>query len=594
VLDRPSTTALPTDRRIATKQHEPRIDALEIPDRPPRSPLRAAVILDEFTLEAMRLEWKLIEIGPDTWRDELEEDQPEILFIESAWKGNGGRWRRCIESSEAIGEGPLFDLVHWCRERGIPTVFWNKEDPPSFDHFIHAAALFDYVFTTDAGCIKRYRKELGHGRVHTLMFAIQPVIHNPVGTRKSPIESFCFGGTYYNRRHRERRRQIDELLLPALGRGLHIYDRMADSGEAAYRWPRQYADAIQGSLSYRQMVTAYKRYRVFLNVNSVVDSPTMFARRVLEILACGTPVISTYSRGLELALGEEALALVRTPEQADEWMERLLAKAVLGEKMVLHAMRLIFANHTYEKRLRFVLETVGLEPRPVAGRAVTVIGWAEGYAALQPLLASFGCQTHVERDLVLLVREEGPLPTELADAIRALPAVDLQFVPHGEDFGAHLDRVCEAMKSNFVAIMDPDATYGEHYLEDLLLAFEYTDADIVGKNAHYRYDAARDLLEPSAGGVQRAYCDRLARGTLVASSQALKRVRLGNIVRGSEEAFYRESRAAGLIFYASDRFNFARLDGSLSSSPADSAPRSAVAAFSAPDWPSTLAEFVMF
>ena len=61
---------------------------------------------------------------------------------------------------------------------------------------------------------------------------------------------------------------------------------------------------MRGSLDYERMLTAYRAHKVMLNVNSVVDSPTMLARRVFEILASGTPVVSTRSAAVEHGLGQ--------------------------------------------------------------------------------------------------------------------------------------------------------------------------------------------------------------------------------------------------------------------------------------------------
>ena len=63
-------------------------------------------------------------------------------------------------------------LVQHCRDAGVPTVFWNKEDPPHFEDFLDTARLFDHVFTTDAECVPAYRERLGHDRVGVLPFAV--------------------------------------------------------------------------------------------------------------------------------------------------------------------------------------------------------------------------------------------------------------------------------------------------------------------------------------------------------------------------------------------------------------------------------------
>ncbi|WP_371858334.1 glycosyltransferase, partial [Pseudomonas sp. FW215-L1] len=46
------------------------------------------------------------------------------------------------------------------------------------------------------------------------------------------------------------------------------------------------------------MLSAYRSFKIFLNVNSVTSSPSMCARRIFEIAASGTAVVSTESAAL--------------------------------------------------------------------------------------------------------------------------------------------------------------------------------------------------------------------------------------------------------------------------------------------------------
>ena len=77
---------------------------------------------------------------------------------------------------------------------------------------------------------------------------------------------------------------------------------------SAINFPATLAERVVGSLPYRNLLTAYKNYKVFLNVNSVVDSPSMCARRIFEITAAGTPVISTPSEATR-----RVLSAIRAP-----------------------------------------------------------------------------------------------------------------------------------------------------------------------------------------------------------------------------------------------------------------------------------------
>ncbi|TMQ90917.1 glycosyltransferase, partial [Escherichia coli] len=83
---------------------------------------------------------------------------------------------------------------------------------------------------------------------------------------------------------------------------------------------KKYQPVIVGSLDYEQMLTAYRQYKLFLNINTVQDSPTMFSRRVFEILSCGTPVVSTHYDGMKAVLGYH-VPIVNTKDEAQILVE---------------------------------------------------------------------------------------------------------------------------------------------------------------------------------------------------------------------------------------------------------------------------------
>ena len=155
----------------------------------------------------------------------MERTRPVLLLVESAWRGNNGGWRNRIVGYEDIEDNPLRELVQYCRSNGIPTVFWNKEDPPHFDNFLGAAREFDFVFTSDADCVPRYRKALGNDRIYVLPFAAQPRLHNRPREEGWPNYPVCFPGSWVPRRYPERAETLRYLLDPAIPHGLHIFDR---------------------------------------------------------------------------------------------------------------------------------------------------------------------------------------------------------------------------------------------------------------------------------------------------------------------------------------------------------------------------------
>ncbi|MDK6269450.1 glycosyltransferase, partial [Lactobacillus mulieris] len=72
--------------------------------------------------------------------------------------------------------------------------------------------------------------------------------------------------------------------------------------------------------SYPEMCQAYKAHPIHLNGNSVVDSPSMFSRRVVEITASGSTVLSSAGRGVDETLAG-TVPTVTTPDEAAAYLE---------------------------------------------------------------------------------------------------------------------------------------------------------------------------------------------------------------------------------------------------------------------------------
>jgi ubiquinone/menaquinone biosynthesis C-methylase UbiE/spore maturation protein CgeB len=515
------------------------IPPIELPDGPVARPdLTAAVILDRFSATALRYEWDQIQFGPDDWQKTLEREQPDLLFVESAWRGNDGRWHELLRGRSATKRRPLIELVGWCRERGIPTVFWNKEDPPNFGHFVYTAQLFDHVFTVDGDCIPRYAEVIGREDVQVLPFGAQPRIHNPVSVPGGRAHDVVFAGTYFPHKHPGRRRQMETILAPAREFGLHIYSRIVQTEDARFQWPEEYRPHVVGSLPYERMLAVYKAYKLFLNVNSVTESPTMCARRVFELSACSTPVLSGYSRAIGEVFGD-LVPISRSPDETRAKIAELLGAAEGRERRAHEAMREVLAKHTYGRRVDDVLRAAGMaagEQQPSVSVLLTLDNTGQVEHAIKqlcrqqwrPLQAVVAvpdggaAAESIERGL-----EAGGVPnaTVLADSWPSRPAA--------------LNAALDAAGGDLVAILSPESTYEEHFLTDLAHAFSYTDAAVAGK-----------------GTDEHTYTDRLHTGSLLVEGDLLRRLRFDAGSGDPEADLLRRCVDSGARLYAADRFSF--------------------------------------
>ncbi|MCA9243567.1 MAG: methyltransferase domain-containing protein [Phycisphaerales bacterium] len=530
--------------------------AVERPIRAPRFKLRAAVIMDEFTYECFSDQCEMVRISPQHWREELEAAKPDFLFVESVWAGNGGKWKFQVSKADNVPDNPLPKVAAWCRERGIPSAFWCKEDPPHFERFLPAARMFDHVFTSDANCVPHYRERLGHDRIYPLAFAASPDIHHPIDSKRERPGDVCFAGTYYRNKYPDRARDMEILLTPALAWGLHIYDRQADfSANDAYRFPDLFQPSVKGSLDYLEMVDAYKKYKVFLNVNSVKDSPTMFSRRVLELLACGTAVISTESLGIREMLGEDAVALVRSEPESRETLEMLMRSPEFRERMVLRGQRRIFAEHTYEHRFVQIARTLGFDIN-VTSRRVCVVSCTNRPQHLDNLVENYQRQLYSDRELLVVLNNDSFNIDEVRAKLAEVPHTRVLRVPEAETLGPCLNRAIDETEADTVAKFDDDDFYAPHYLTDLMPAFVYSDARIVGKRCYYAYLAGQNCLTLRFPNKEHGYTKFVAGATLLLDRDVARDIRFGPEPRGVDTAFQERARADGVKIYSGDRFNF--------------------------------------
>ncbi|QJW83853.1 glycosyltransferase [Ramlibacter terrae] len=310
--------------------------------------LRVAAIMDEFTFASYAPECNLMQISVDGWQGELEAFAPQLLFIESAWRGKDEKWGGKVGhlSAEVVG------IVQWCRAHGVPTVFWNKEDPVHFETFLNTAKHFEYVFTTDIDCIHRYKTALGHDRVYLLPFACQPSVNHPI--EKYPRkDAFCFAGAYYVR-YPDRTRDLGNFMTSlAEYRPVEIYDRNFGKDDPNYQFPPEYRPFIVGNLPFHEIDKAYKGYRYAINLNSIKQSQSMFARRVFELLASNTITVSNFSRGVRLLFGD----LVITSDDGAEILQRIrrLGDGADLRKFRLAGLRKVMQGHTYLDRFAYVV-----------------------------------------------------------------------------------------------------------------------------------------------------------------------------------------------------------------------------------------------
>lgn len=513
--------------------------------------MKIASILDNFTYTCFKYEGNFIQLEASNWEETLENEKPDMLFIESAWNETFKKLFR----KKSCRDTPAGDPVCWCKQHNIPTVFWNKEDPFHFDHFIEIAKKFDFIFTTDLDCIPRYQAIMEHNRVYLLPFAAQTKIHNPIHKDLDKIGDIAFAGTWYNLRL-ERQNEMNLLLKPALKYGLHIYDRMYNStSNRNYIYPECYQPNIKGYLPYEDMVNYYKKYNIFLNVNTVKTSPTMLSRRVMELLACGTNVISNRSNAVE-KMFPGIVMVSECEEDTEKYLTILLKDKDLRDKLSLLGQREVFKNHTYRHRFNTILSNVGFREESNTYPGVSIIAVINRPDALHLIINNFKNQSYINTELIVIINNDSINFEQWNEIMSNDKRISAFQIDEKKTLGDCYNFAVGQVKYEFISFFDDKNLYAPNFIEDMINAFDYADAGIVGKYSYYTYIKGLGILGIRNPDMENRYVDTFPTSAVMMSKKVMDMVKFDAAAKNPFPTLFGDCIHKGIRLYSSDRFNF--------------------------------------
>lgn len=472
--------------------------------------LTIGLIADRFTDRAVSAAVHTIRIPRTGWEEVLENTRVDLVLVESTWSAPGEDWFHGVAYHGEQEASDLRAILAFARERGTPTLFWNREDPVHLRSFRAPAADFDAVLTSDATCIPTYLRTLPSRTTvaASMPFFADPRTMHPAAGGPTDADSvpIAFAGTYYGDRYKDRTRELRGILTAAAEHGLAVYDRQANLESSPYRLPDDLQEYSRGGVPAERMPDVYRQHPIHLNVNSVTSSPTMFSRRVVEIASSGSVVLSGQGEGVRTVLGP-AFPVLADAEKWRTTLASVTSDATKWRRMAWDQLRTVRRSFTSSQSLTLAFRIAGLQVRsPSAPR----------YGVLVP--ASFdGAST------LLLAQTIPPSavaippghPDRAAFVAAGITVVDLEEA--AADLGSVIDE------DGYVGVLAAGIS-PTHY-EDLLLAADFGDWDcLIARNDPASTDEEFSLVSatPPSGKILGAlYSRRIAKNArdLASASQ---------------------------------------------------------------------------
>jgi len=172
-------------------------------------------------------------------------------------------------------------------------------------------------------------------------------------------------------------------------------------------------------------------------------------------------------------------------------------------------------------------------------------------------------------EYIVIINSSRIRPEMFYEKLQGLGEIRFLVLHEGYALGDCLNYGVDMAKYDYVGKIDDDDYYGTNYLADLMLAFQYTNAQVVGKGVHFVYFEANlalglrlPIAVPFSPEEGRFYENRytrgpsLAGGTMIIKKEVFNKVKFPPVNLGEDVKFLQECTKKNLLIYAADPFNY--------------------------------------
>src|SRR5699024_323944 len=196
---------------------------------------------------------------------------------------------------------------------------------------------------------------------------------------------------------------------------------------------------ISANIHHERLMKLHKATMWGLNLNSVKNSNTMFANRVYELQAMGNVVISNYNVGVHKKFPN--IVLVNSRRDVEDVLKGTTFKE--QKRLIANGLRKVMLNQTSYHRLAKIANAIGIDYQ-IKRPKILVVGSGENSKE------SYNKQMYM----------------------------NLDYIDQKNFNGDNINLT----NYTFISFFSDNIDYGEHYIENLLSTFAYTNADVVYMN----------------------------------------------------------------------------------------------------------------
>lgn len=156
--------------------------------------------------------------------------------------------------------------------------------------------------------------------------------------------------------------------------------------------------------------------------------------------------------------------------------------------------------------------------------AVSIVLSTRRPGLVPQILQQISMQSYENLETILAIHGDSVVPKLVRTAINDFPgSIRKVFYNESVPFGEVLNHACSMASGQFITKMDDDDWYSPFHIEDLMLAQQYSGAQLVGAPVEFSYLGGLDITTRRSHRGE-CYTDHVAGGTILISKEDLHAV----------------------------------------------------------------------
>ncbi|WDH98649.1 glycosyltransferase family A protein [Paenibacillus urinalis] len=189
-------------------------------------------------------------------------------------------------------------------------------------------------------------------------------------------------------------------------------------------------------------------------------------------------------------------------------------------------------------------------------QAVSIITCTKRRYCMDNLINNFLRQRYKHKELIIILNHHHLKIEEYKAAVKQYRNIKIYSQPEQVSLGHCLNYGVQMAKHPYIAKFDDDDYYAPSYLADSMRTLQKSQADIVGKRAHFMYLSSRKLVLHRYHKLTECYVSQVQGATLLVKREVFDTVSFPDQTQGECVKFCALCRKKGFKIYSGNPYHF--------------------------------------